>query len=45
MGEDALIAKLKHRRQVTVLGQLVPFAVSIGFLAAWVAILIQMATG
>ena len=35
---------LKHRRQVVVLGQLLPYAVSIGFLLAWVAILIQLAT-
>ena len=37
--------RLRHRRQVTVLGQSLPFAVSIGFMLAWVAILIQMATG
>ena len=36
---------LRHRKQVTVLGQMLPFAVSIGFLLAWTAILIQMATG
>ena len=35
---------LKHRHQVTVLGQSLPYAVSIGFLLAWVAILIQLAT-
>ena len=36
---------LRHSRQVTVLGQLLPFAVSIGFLLAWLAILIQMGIG
>ena len=36
---------VKHRRLVTVLGQSLPFAVSIGFVLAWLAILIQMAMG
>ena len=36
---------LKHRRQVTVLGQSLPYAVSIGFLLAWLAILIHMGMG
>ena len=36
--------RLSHRRQVTVLGQLLPYAVSIGFMLAWLAVLIQMGT-
>ena len=34
--------RLKHRGLVTVLGQLLPFAVSVGFLLAWIVILIKM---
>ena len=33
---------LKHRSRVTVLGQLLPFAVSLGFALAWIVVLIKM---
>ena len=34
--------RLKYRGLVTVLGQLLPFAVSVGFALAWIVILIKM---
>ena len=34
--------RLKKRKMVSLLGQLLPIAVSVGFLLAWLAILIQM---
>ena len=33
---------LKHSRLLTLLGQLLPFAVTIGFLVAWVVILVSI---
>lgn len=35
--------RLKHWRLVALLGQLLPFAVTIGFLVAWVVILVSIA--
>ena len=33
--------RLKHQSRVNLLGQLLPFAVSLGFLLAWIVILIE----
>jgi uncharacterized Tic20 family protein len=35
--------RLKHWRLVALLGQLLPFAVTIGFLIAWIVILVDIA--